>query len=55
MKKLLNKLLISIIIIILLFNFVIVPQAQAISLGGILLKPISSLLMVPLDMIAFIK
>lgn len=54
MKKLLNKLLISIIIIILLFNFVIVPQAQAISLGGILLKPISSLLMVPLDMIAFI-
>lgn len=54
MKKLLNKLLISIIIIILLFNFVIVPQAQAISLGGILLKPISSLLMVPLDIIAFI-
>lgn len=54
MKKLLNKLLISIIIIILLFNFVIVPQAQAISLGGILLKPITSLLMVPLDMIAFI-
>lgn len=53
MKKLLNKLLISIIIIILLFNLVIVPQAQAISVGGILLKPISSLLMVPLDRIAF--
>lgn len=54
MKKLLNKLLISIIIIILLFNFVIVPQAQAISLGGILLKPITSLLMVPVDLLAYI-
>ena len=54
MKKLLNKLLISIIIIILVFNFIIVPQAQAISLGGILIKPITAVLMVPLDIAAFI-
>lgn len=53
MKKLLNKLLISIIIIVLLFNFIIIPSSQAISLGGILLKPFTSLLMVPLDVCAF--
>lgn len=53
MKKLLNKLLISILIIILLFNFIIIPSSQALSLGGILLKPFTSLLMVPLDTIAF--
>ena len=53
MKKLLNKLLISILIIILLFNFIIIPSSQALSLGGILLKPFTSLLMVPLDKIAF--
>ena len=53
MKKLLNKLLIAIMLIILLFNFIFVPQTQAISVGGILLKPITSLLMVPLDTIIF--
>ena len=53
MKKLLNKLLISILIIILLFNFIIIPSSQALYLGGILLKPFTSLLMVPLDKIAF--
>ena len=54
MKKLLNKLLISILIIIVIFNFIIIPQTQAISVGGILLKPITSILMVPLDNIAFL-
>lgn len=54
MKKLLNKLLISILIIIVIFNFIIIPQTQAISVGGILLKPITSVLMVPLDNIAFL-
>ena len=54
MKKLLNKLLISILIIIVIFNFIIIPQTQAISVGAILLKPITSVLMVPLDNIAFL-
>lgn len=54
MKKLLNKLLISILMIIVIFNFIIIPQTQAISVGGILLKPVTSILMVPLDNIAFL-
>ena len=53
MKKLLNKLLITIMVVILLFNFIMIPQSQAISIGGILLKPVTSLLMVPLDITAF--
>lgn len=54
MKKLLNKLLISILMIIVIFNFIIIPQTQAISVGGILLKPVTSVLMVPLDNFAFL-
>ena len=54
MKKLLNKLLITIMVIILLFNFVFIPQSKAIILdGGILMKPFTSFALVILDNIAF--
>ena len=54
MKKLLNKLLIIIILVMVLFNFVFMPQSKALILdGGILMKPFSSFGLVILDNIAF--
>lgn len=54
MKKLLNKLLITIMIVVLLFNFVFIPQSKALILdGGILMKPFTSFALVILDNIAF--
>ena len=54
MKKLLNKLLITIMIVVLLFNFVFIPQSKAIDPGGILIKPVSVFIVAILDATAFL-
>lgn len=54
MKKLLNKLLITIMIVILIFNFVLITPSKAVILdGGILMKPFSTFALLILDNIAF--
>lgn len=56
MKKLLNKLLITIMIVVLLFNFVLITPSKAldVDLGGILIKPLSLLAVAIEDVIAFL-
>ena len=53
MKKLLNKLLITIMIVVLLFNFVLITPSKALSVGGILVKPFTSIALLVLDTVAF--
>lgn len=53
MKKLLNKLLITIMIVILIFNFVLITPSKALSVGGILVKPFTSIGLLVLDTVAF--